>query len=391
MAAPVLEPTELARSAAPHEQARTLPGAAYHHAEVFAWEQQTLFPGAWVCVGRASELAESGHRRALMIGAQPVIVTRDAQGELHALSNVCRHRGHEVLGVGDSSGSTLQCPYHGWVYGLNGRLRGGPRLRATPRFDRTDPSHALLSLPLAEWGGWIFVSASTQPPSFAAWMEGLGALLGAYELSRLRTAVTHTYEVAANWKLLVENYHECYHCDQIHPELCRVSAPLSGYDLPRRGAWRGGTMELLDGAETMSLDGRSDGVVMRGVSTELRRTIYYLSAFPNLLLSVHPDYVMTHLLRPVAPDRTAVTCSWLFPPEALDRDRFDPSYAVDFWDVTNRQDWAACEGVQRGVVAVGYRQGPFSADEAAVHQFVQQIANAYLEGSPAAVLAVPET
>jgi Rieske 2Fe-2S family protein len=109
--------------------------------------------------------------------------------------------------------------------------------------------------------------------------------------------------------------------------------------------------------------------------------------FPNLLLSVHPDYVMTHVVWPLAPDRTAVTCNWLFPPEALDRAGFDPSYAVDFWDITNRQDWTACEGVQRGVAGIGYRQGPFSGDEGSVHRFVQQVANAYLAGRAEAVLA----
>jgi Rieske 2Fe-2S family protein len=386
VAPPVLDPRHISLSAAPHAQARTLPGAAYHAAEVFVWEQATLMAGSWLCVGRADEFSPGG-RRATMAGNQPVIITRDATGELHCLSNVCRHRGHEVLPVGDSIGHVLRCPYHGWVYGLDGGFRGGPRLRATPRFDRTDPSHSLLELHVAEWGGFVFVSATEQPPSFTAWFDGLGDLLAPYELDRLRTAITHEYEVAANWKLLVENYHECYHCDEIHPELCRVSAPLSGFNFAPRGAWRGGPMELSEGAETMSLDGRSGGVAMRRLTAEQRRDVHYIGVFPNLLISAHPDYVMMHVLRPVAPDRTAVTCSWLFPPEAFALDGFDASYASDFWDVTNGQDWAACEGVQRGVGAIGYRQGPFSADEGAVHSFVQQIARAYLDGTAAAVIS----
>jgi Rieske 2Fe-2S family protein len=355
---------------------------------VFAWEQATLLAGSWLCVGRADELAP-GDRRAMMAGDQPIIVTRDASGQLHCLSNACRHRGHEVLPLGavaDSS-SMLRCPYHGWVYGLDGRFRGGPRLRATPGFDRTDPSHALVTLHMAEWGGFAFVSATEQPPSFEAWFDGLDDVLADYELDRVRPAITHDYEVAANWKLLVENYHECYHCDEIHPELCRVSAPLSGHDLPPRGAWRGGTMELSDGVETMSLDGRSGGVAMRHLDALAQRDVIYVSVFPNLLVSAHPDYVMTHLLRPLAANRTAVTCSWLFPPEAFGLDGFGPSYAADFWDLTNRQDWAACEGVQRGVGAIGYRQGPFSGEEATLHMFVQQVARAYLTGSAEAVLA----
>jgi Rieske 2Fe-2S family protein len=103
---------------------------------------------------------------------------------------------------------------------------------------------------------------------------------------------------------------------------------------------------------------------MPGLEQELRSAVWYFSVFPNPLLSVHPDYVMTHLVRPLAPDRTAVTCGWLFPPDAFDRPGFDSSYAVDFWDITNRQDWAGCEGVQRGVAGLGYRQGPFSGTRA---------------------------
>ena len=387
MAAPVLDPTDLARSAAAHEQALTLPGAAYRDDEVFLWEQRVLLPQSWVCVGRSDELARVGDRRALTVGAEPVLLTRDGDGVLHALSNVCRHRGHEVVALGDSSGMTLQCPYHAWTYALDGRFRGGPRLRETPGFDRTDPSHGLVGLDVTEWRGWMFVAATPDPPAFASWIDGLDAILEPYRLERVRAAVTHDYEVAANWKLLVENYHECYHCDEIQPELCRVSSPRSGTDMLPSGAWRGGTMELLDGAETMALDGRSGGVVIPGLDADLLTTVWYLSVFPNLLLSVHPDYVMTHLLRPVAPDRTAVACSWLFPPEAFDLPHFDPSYAVDFWDITNQQDWAACEGVQRGVAGLGYRQGPFSGDEGSVHRFVQQVANAYLAGTSVAVLA----
>jgi Rieske 2Fe-2S family protein len=174
-----------------------------------------------------------------------------------------------------------------------------------------------VELHVAEWGGFVFVSATGHPPSFAAWFDGLGDVLAPYELDRLRPAITHEYEVAANWKLLVENYHECYHCDEIHPELCRVSAPLSGFNFGARGAWRGGPMELSQGAETMSLDGSSGGVPMRRLTAEQRRDVHYIGVFPNLLISAHPDYVMMHVLRPLAIDRTEVTCSWLFPPEAF--------------------------------------------------------------------------
>jgi glycine betaine catabolism A len=111
--------------------------------------------------------------------------------------------------------------------------------------------------------------------------------------------------------------------------------------------------------------------------------VYYYQLFPNLLISLHPDYVLTHRLRPQAPDRTAVECEWLFSREAVEQEGFDPSYATEFWDITNRQDWHACEAVQRGVSSRGYRRGPLSPREDAVYQLITMVANGYLAGGVA--------
>ncbi|HXP58361.1 MAG TPA: SRPBCC family protein, partial [Streptosporangiaceae bacterium] len=139
----------------------------------------------------------------------------------------------------------------------------------------------------------------------------------------------------------------------------------------------GGWMELGDGADTMSLDGASLGVPMRGLGPSARRTVSYLNIFPNVLLSLHPDYVMTHRLIPVTVGRTIIECTWAFPPEALERPGFDPGYAVEFWDLTNRQDWSACESVQRGLASPHARPGPLSPEEDGVYQFVALVARGY--------------
>jgi Rieske 2Fe-2S family protein len=193
---------------------------------------------------------------------------------------------------------------------------------------------------------------------------------------------SHQYQPLANWKVLCENYHECYHCPRIHPELCRVSPPTSGhnYDLP--GAWVGGSMELREHAATMSLDGRSAGVPIEGLDGVRLRTVRYLHLLPNLLLSLHPDYLMTHLIEPLGPARSRVVCTWYFPPEAAELPGFDPAYAVEFWDRTNRQDWAACESVQRGLANPHYRPGPLAPGEDAVYRFETLIARAYLGEDP---------
>src|SRR5918993_343495 len=139
-------------------------------------------------------------------------------------------------------------------------------------------------------------------------------------------------------------------------------------------------MELEDHAETMSLTGESFALMLPHLTALQEREVYYYQLFPNLLISLHPDYVMTHRLRPLAPDRTAVECEWLFSREAVEQEGFDPSYASDFWDITNGQDWGACEGVQRGVSSRGYRRGPLSPREDAVSHFITMVPNVSLEG-----------
>ena len=144
----------------------------------------------------------------------------------------------------------------------------------------------------------------------------------------------------------------------IHPELCAVSPPKSGENYHPSGAWVGGWMDLRDGMSTMSLDGTSLGVPLRGLDEQGLRTVIYVNVFPNILLSLHPDYVMTHRLTPLAVDRTMIECTWAFAPEALERPGFDPGYAVEFWDITNKQDWGACESVQRGLSSRARDRGP---------------------------------
>ncbi len=234
---------------------------------------------------------------------------------------------------------------------------------------------------IAEWHGWHFVNASGDAPPFREHVGNLEELIYNYDCERLVVGARHDYEIRANWKILAENYHECYHCSSIHPELCEVSPPTSGGDnLEPEGAWIGGPMDLFEGVETMSLDGKSHAPRLPNLAEGQDRTVHYFQLFPNLLISPHPDYVMTHRLIPLAPDRTAVECEWLFSREAIEQDHFDPSYASDFWDITNRQDWTACESVQRGASSRGYRRGPLSPREDAVYQLITMVANSYLEG-----------
>jgi Rieske 2Fe-2S family protein len=337
-------------------------------------------------VGRSSDVAETGAQRAVEIGGEGILLVRGRDGELRGFSNVCRHRGHQLVQTGECTvNKAIVCPYHSWTYGLDGRLSGAPSFRDLTGFDRSE--FPLIGVGVAEWLGWVFVNASGTAPPFAEHVGNLADVLARYEPERLRPAATHEYRIEANWKLAAENYHECYHCSNLHPALCKVTPVDSGLDYVPTGVWAGGTMELFDFAQTMSFTGESHGVTLRGLDERTQREVQYCHLFPNLLISAHPDYVMTHRLVPLSTSRTYVECQWLFPPEAFEHEGFSPEYAVEFWDVTNREDWGACESVQRAAAFRGFRPGPLSPRESTVYQAITIFARGYVDGwlSPPAV------
>jgi Rieske 2Fe-2S family protein len=366
---------------APGAPGRMLPAEAYTDPDVLTWEREHLFAQTWVCAGRSADLADAGDRRALRVGDDSVVLVRGDDGALRGFYNVCRHRGHQLQPEGTVvRRNAIHCPYHAWTYALDGTLRFTPRYDGPEGFDPAE--HPLVPVRTEEWGGWVFVNASGDARPLADHLGDLTEEMVRWDPERLVVAASHTYVLAANWKLPLENYHECFHCPAIHPQFCVVSPPNSGDNsLGHDGMWIGGWMVLADGAETMSLDGRSEGVFLPGVDETWRRRVHYIGLLPNLLISPHPDYVMTHRFEPLGPDRTLIECQWLFDPAAVAQPGFDPAYAVDLWDLTNRQDWEACEGVQRGVGSRGYRPGPFAEDEDAVTQFVRLMAQTYRDGA----------
>ncbi len=381
------ELTESLRHAVPSEgePARMLPAEAYTSDEVMAWEQRHLFAGSWACLGREDELlptpadAKPTTQRAVRVGDIAAMLVRDG-GTIRMFANTCRHRGHELLPEeGTSERRSVLCPYHAWTYDLQGNLIQAPGFRDQESFAADE--HSLVELPVVQWGGWLFGHAvnpvgSDAVPSFTEHLGEFERLISPYGSERLVLADRHSYEVAANWKVVAENYHECYHCPLIHPELCQVSSPDSGdnYDLP--GNFIGGSMTLRGGMQSMTLDGALAASRIPDVEQD---KVYYLHLMPNLLVSAHPDYVMTHRLVPLAPGRTWIECSWFVLP---DEDGSVPSAtgAVEFWDITNRQDWGACESVQRGLGSPHFKPGPFAPNEDAVSLLVTTIGRAYANG-----------
>jgi Rieske 2Fe-2S family protein len=179
------------------------------------------------------------------------------------------------------------------------------------------------------------------------------------------------YEVKANWKLIMLNYNECLHCPLLHPALSAITDYLSGEnEQPHRG-YIGGSMEFQGGAKTMSHDGKLRRDYLPGLSADERDKVYYYAILPNLLLSLHPDYIMTHTLWPRSVDRTDVICEWHFHPAEMVKSNFEADDAVEFWDITNRQDWAISELSQAGIKSRAYKPGPYSRCESLPHAFDQ--------------------
>jgi Rieske 2Fe-2S family protein len=350
------------------QAAHTLPGRYYASEEVFRAERERIFCQSWVCAGRAERIAAPGDYFLAHVAGESLIVLRDGNGTARAFYNVCRHRGARLCTEGAGQfPNTIQCPYHAWTYALDGTLLAARNMQDVEGFARRDyPLHAA---GVAEWEGFVFLNLAPEPEPF---LEAFAPLLGkfsAWNLAALREAHRIDYDVQANWKQIVENFSECYHCPLIHPALDRLSPSTSGCNDLDQGPFLGGFMTLRDSGGSMTTSGKTQRPPIGSVSGADLERIYYYAIFPSMLLSPHPDYVMVHLLEPRCAGRTHVACFWLFDPATMARSDFDPSDAVEFWDLTNRQDWHVCELAQGGVQSRAFQPGPYSHAEGLLHAF----------------------
>ena len=342
-----------------------LPKEMYVDETAWRAEREAVLHGEWYCVGRldALGLAEPSRVVVVDVAGESVLVTSDENRTLHASYNVCRHRGSQLLVAprGDAppaacAASALRCPYHSWTYALDGRL-----LRA-PHADLDDTTaFALSPVGVDVWGGFVFVHLTPERATpLAEAVAHAASTLANYGLSDLVVGATFRYEVAANYKVLLENYNECYHCGPVHPELCRLVPSFTGGgdDLDRAAG-----VPHREGAWTFTTTGTTTRAPLPGLAEEERTRHKGDLVYPNLMVSASADHVAAFVLRPHAPDRTTVECSLLFAREAVGAADFDPSDAGDLWDLVNRQDWAVCESVQRGMSSRSYRHGWFAPME----------------------------
>ncbi len=361
-----LRPDDAGRSVRPvgHEAAplaRSLPKASYVEQSGFERERDEVLMADWFCVARLESLGQPGEYLAIDVLGESVLVVRQGDGGLRAFYNLCRHRGSRLvprcdvasLPPGSSGGcfsGSIRCPYHGWTYALDGQLRGAPFLPGL-RGQRAELS--LHRVDVLTWEGFVFVRL--EPPrsqeagsSRNHEMSGVSKRLHGYAMEELRLGDRRVYEVAANWKVILENYNECYHCGPVHPELCLLVPAF------RRGGdgldWDAGIPHR-DGAYSFTTSGTTDRAPFPGLSEQERRRHKGELLLPNLMLSLSSDHVAAFTLWPESATRTTVVCDFLFHPGEIAKDGFDPSDAVEFWDLVNRQDWAICEQVQDGMTS----------------------------------------
>lgn len=380
MTGAILTDAELERVRREYRAASLLPARTYHDPAILEWEREHIVRRDWVLVAREEDVPEPTSFRLLELDGEPLILVRCRDGILRAFYNVCRHRGTAVEERECGKAVRFQCPYHAWIYDLEGRL-----IRAKHTDDLEDFSFetfGLVPVHVATWQGFVFLNlAQGDVEPLDAQLGDLVEHFARFDFTTLRSAKRIEYDVAANWKFIAENYSECYHCPGVHPQLNKLTPYDLGGDFSPDGAWQGGWMELVAGAETMALDGghgsRGGRPPMCGITAEDEQRVYYYVLWPLAFLSIHPDYLLVHRLEPIAPDRTRIICEWLFEADTIARPDFDPAEPVAFWDLTNRQDWHVCELQQRGTRSRSWVAGRYSNNEPSVQAFDLMVAARY--------------
>lgn len=347
-----------------------LPAAWYHDPAHYARELEAFWYRRWVVVAREEELTAPGDWHTVRVGTQSLVLVRDDH-QLRAFHNTCRHRGSVLCTEerGNFARRRIVCPYHSWTYDLAGQLVATPRRMETADFRL---SHfPLYQVAVAVWAGFVFVNLDREAAPLD--VGELGAQFARYRLGELRIGKRIVTEVQANWKLLAENFSECFHCPPVHPELCRV---VTAYR--EAGAWglRGAesTLEFAQQAQTLTLDGTARLPAIATLTEEERRTIYVPAMLPpSLFLNVQPDYVNAHMMVATGPETVRITYDWLFEPERLPLAADDLAHYVALWDITNRQDARNCEWQQQGLRSREFRHGYYVPQEFDCHRFAQWV------------------
>jgi glycine betaine catabolism A len=349
----------------------TLSGHDYRSEEVYELERERIFHRGWFYVGRDERLAATGDRLVVDVAGESVLLVRDRSGEIRGFYNVCRHRGAQLCDDSGAGPAAVTCPYHGWSYALSGELIGTPNV-AREALDRT--ALALWPVSVELWEGFVFVALTADPVPLMTWLgdqfnDPFG--LQRFELGKRRVARHTEADVAANWKIIVENYCECLHCSRVHPELVDLIPVYKTGSIVEPGRDDHGVTLARD-SETYRTSGYAALAELDGDEAPDADAYYGAAVFPNMFIDVTGASVVVTTLLPRGPARTTVLADYLFTPAVMDAPGFDPTDIVDFNERVAWQDFDVCERVQRGVSSRAFTHGVFAEKDAAVVDFVDR-------------------
>lgn len=388
----------------------SLPQPFYTDADIFALDMEAAFETSWLMIGFSAELPKPGNYLAMTIGRTPIVILRDRGGVIRGFFNSCRHRGAQICANGSGRAAKLVCPYHQWTYDLDGRLQHAGQMA-----DDFDPeAHPLRPIHVEVVAGAIYVCMAETPPDFAPFRRALEPMIAPFRFEDAKLAHQYVLVEKANWKLVMENGRECYHCAANHPELgisfpvgitaefsAEDSARMRNYRMrmaehglevgPDDGSWwQIARFPLNEGIISMSSDGAPlvkkpmldlDG----GDVGSLRFAIE-----PHNFCHALGDYLFMFSVFPVGPEETHLVAKWLVHKDAVEGVDYEVASLIETWDMTNRQDRDLAENNQRGVNGIGYVPGPYSPG---AETFVLRFVDWYCErirsyiGAPSAKIA----
>ncbi|MCM3519823.1 aromatic ring-hydroxylating dioxygenase subunit alpha [Staphylococcus xylosus] len=345
----------------------TAPGRDYYDPDNFKDELENIWFDTWLLAGREEEIPNRGDYKTVQIGNENFVLTRGIDGNVNGFYNVCRHRGSRLCTKesGHFSQGRIICPYHSWMYSADtGELSKAPNISDDDEGFNPE-NHALVDIKVESWDGFLWINANPDSPTLSECfnLPESWSIYEKYEMERLKVGKTGTYKVNANWKLLMDNAEECYHCGTIHPELSKSTPPMQprqwvDEEVPETKVLKHvGSMGLNPGFERCNIDGNAYRPVFPSLSDEDARKISYLHIFPHAYLCMASDYVFAASIFPIAPDYTIVKGYWLFDPDELEKDDAYLQDAIEFWDITCQEDWAACELAQQGNESRSYQNG----------------------------------
>lgn len=382
-----LEPARKATAAMLKERDHTfsLPQPFYNDERLFQLDMQEIFHKEWLIAGMTCEIPAKGNYLTLQVGDNPVIVLRGAEGQVHAFHNVCRHRGSRLCVSDKGKVAKLVCPYHQWTYELDGRLLfAGTEMGAD--FDMKQ--YGLKPVHVKTAGGYIFISLADNPPAIDDFLSTLAHYMEPYDMENTKVAVQTTLREAANWKLVMENNRECYHCSGSHPELLNTLLEWDDVTDPRASqafkdqvaactrAWdaekipyahasfglrnRIVRMPLLEGTVSMTMDGKQGSKKLMGRIQNPDLGSMRILHLPHSWNHCMGDHMIVFTVWPIGPQETVVTTKWLVHKDAVEGVDYDVARLREVWDATNDQDRRLAEENQRGINSSAYQPGPYS-------------------------------